>query len=252
MNTFGDDNLNMKPGSESGNGAGSGGGESFDAAAEIARERLITRLTDNVASSRDWSELAVAARTDATIFADLADTRRMAETLSAGVEARVAAAEAIELEDGDEPVLRLTGGAGGDGLGGAGRPALPARWKMGWAVAAALALVTGWQFVAANGRVSATGREPIQAAGILNVSTPEKALDAYYELGKKAGVVVTELPQRYVLESRTLPDGRQEVLYLRQVLERSIVNDVFRVGTDEQGRPVLVPASAPAPAGPAL
>jgi hypothetical protein len=245
MNTFGDDNLNMNPGS----GSGSAGGESLDAASEIARERLITRLTDNVASSRDWSELAVAARTDATIFADLADTRRMAETLSAGVEARVAVAEAIELDDADEPVLRLTGG---DGLGGAMRPALPARWKMGWAVAAALALVTGWQFVAANGRVSATGREPIQAAGIWNVSTPEKALDAYYELGKKAGVVVTELPQRYVLESRTLPDGRQEVLYLRQVLERSIVNDVFRVGTDEQGRPVLVPASAPAPAGPAL
>lgn len=244
MNTFGDDNLSTNP--------GNGSGEPLDAGAEIARERLITRLTDNVASSRDWSELAVAARTDATIFADLADTRRMVETLSAEVEARVAVAEAVELEHDDEPELRIEGGSGGGGRDDAGQPALPARWKMGWAVAAALALVTGWQFVAANGRVSATGKEPIQAAGILNVTTPEKALDAYYELGKKAGVVVTELPQRYVLESRSLPDGRQEVLYLRQVLERSIVNDVYRVGTDERGRPVLVPAGAPAPAGPAL
>ena len=36
---------------------------------------------------------------------------------------------------------------------------------------------------------------------------------------------------------------KYEVFYVRQFLERALVDDLYRVGADETGAPVLVPAS---------
>jgi len=224
--------------------------------AELLRERLISRLTDGGISASDWRTLADAARADASILGDLALTRAQHETLCAAVAGTLSRADATDLQHASQTDIR-TGvlavlPAQADALYAVNKVTLPARWKMGWAVAAALALVAGYQFTLQHNRTTANGTEAIAAAGIINVGSADQALKAYYELGKAAGVVVTELPQRYVLESRTLPDGRQEVLYLRQVLERGIVSDVFRLGSDEQGRPVLVPSAPASSSGPAL
>ncbi len=226
--------------------------------AELERERMICRLVDDVASSDDWKRLATVAGTDPTIFADLADTRRQAEQLSTEVMAHVRRADNVTLD----ATAASLGYAATVSLSGAGDAAdehtirthglsLPGRWKLGWAVAAALGLLSLSQFVNSNNRITAAG-SGVKAAGLVSVGSAEQALDAYYKLGREAGSVVTEVPQRYVLDSRTLPDGRQEVLFLRQVVERAVVTDVYRVGSDEQGRPVLVPSVPATSAGPAL
>lgn len=229
---------------------------------ELDRERMICRLVDDVTSSEDWRRLAMVAGTDPTIFADLADTRRHGEQLSTEMMRQVCLADGVTLG------LVADGLAAGHqfgetiAVGGANdaddeQPvrtnglSLPGRWKLGWAVAAALGLLCLSQFVNSNNRITSSGGG-VKAAGLVSVGSAEQALDAYYKLGREAGSVVTEVPQRYVLDSRTLPDGRQEVLFLRQVVERAIVTNVYKVGSDEQGRPVLVPLAPATSAGPAL
>jgi len=226
--------------------------------AELDRERMICRLVDDVASSDDWQRLATVAGTDPTIFADLADTRRQAEQLSTEVMAHVCRADGVTLdgkavfrEHADSGPLSAAGNAADEHTIRTHGLRLPGRWKLGWAVAAALGLLSLSQFISNNNRITAA-ESGVKAAGLVSVSSAAQALDAYYKLGREAGSVVTEVPQRYVLDSRTLPDGRQEVLFLRQVVERAIVTDVYRVGSDEQGRPVLVPSAPTTSAGPAL
>lgn len=233
-----------------------------DDGAVLQRERLITRLVDGVSTGEDWTMLGELARIDKTIFADLATTRAMNAELCDQVHAAVAVHSRVDLRGSDDRGHAYgIGGERASSRGGtiAGDPdalraagKLPPAWKLGWAVAAALALVAGWQWVGLNHRISTSGNEAINTAGILPVGNPEQALDAYYKLGKKTGLVVMELPQRYVLESRPTADGKHEVLYLRQVLERAVVDDLYRFGSDDQGRPVLVPAEPPVKAGPAL
>lgn len=257
MNPNSSDNLDDRDLSVTGLPVGSVADAALSSS-ELDRERMICRLVDNVASSQDWQRLATVAGTDPTIFADLADTRRQAEQLSTEVMAQVRRADSVT----------LSGLAGGSELAEAGLTdasgntadeppirthglSLPGRWKLGWAVAAALGLLSLSQFVSSNNRIAAAG-SGVNAAGLVSVGSAQQALDAYYKLGREAGSVVIEVPQRYVLDSRTLPDGRQEVLFLRQVVERAIVTDVYKVGSDEQGRPVLVPSAPATSAGPAL
>jgi len=118
--------------------------------------------------------------------------------------------------------------------------------RLGWAVAAMLALALVSQMVANR------GGSGIQQASLVptgaSYKTPDDAMDAYLKLGRDAGQVVGELPQRYVLETRPAADGKgYEVLYVRQVLERTRVDDMYKVGADETGRPVLVPCSPALP-----
>jgi hypothetical protein len=67
------------------------------------------------------------------------------------------------------------------------------------------------------------------------------ALSLYLERGRDEGLVVEERPDLVVVGSRPAEDGGgYEVLYVRQILERTIVPEVYvPSGRDEDGRPVL-------------
>ena len=73
----------------------------------------------------------------------------------------------------------------------------------------------------------------------------EDALAQYLRAGLKEGRIVRELPF-ITLDVRPHSDGRgAEVIYLRRLLERATIDEVFTIGKDEHGRMVAVPSSKP-------
>lgn len=145
----------------------------------------------------------------------------------------------------------------------------------GWLVAACVGLA--WVGV---GRLSTAPEVPGPAttntAGVnpahWTINTPDDALRAYMDVGGKSGRVLGELPQRVIVQampvnaSTITPGGRitqmggaigvgpsgsaagigsddgqpVEVIYLRQIVERAVISDVVKFGTDDRGRPVPV------------
>jgi hypothetical protein len=74
-----------------------------------------------------------------------------------------------------------------------------------------------------------------QTAGA-NIPLPEM-LSQYIDLGKKQGTVVGELPDKIVLDSTKTPDGATEIVFVRQIVEKARVDDLYRMATDEAGNP---------------
>lgn len=75
------------------------------------------------------------------------------------------------------------------------------------------------------------------------LATPDDALGEYLRIGQQKGQVLGELPQRVVLQSRELGQGQgKEVLYLRQIVERAVVKDMYKLGTNDAGEAVMVPS----------
>ncbi len=214
------------------------------------RDVLVSRLAEGRATAADWHALARATAADPDIFADVADTRAQIDALSSQVHAAVAVADQVHLPQ----QVHVPQQAGRDTAGPAlpfadhaanARLNLPPSWKLGWAVAAVLGLAVVLQ---ATGVGNTRSRlNPAGGESALAGLSAEQLLGKYVDAGKREGLVIAELPQRHVLESRPGPDGTVEVLYLRQFIERATVNDVYRMGTDESGRPVLVPGGAPVP-----
>jgi len=121
-----------------------------------------------------------------------------------------------------------------------------ARWGAwsGWAVAAVLLLA---MLVIVPGQSAHHVTPPGGSATVANL-TAQQALEQYITTGTEEGRVISELPT-VLVEARPLDDGRLEVLYLRQFLEREHVNEVYALNTDELGEahPVKVDVSTFAP-----
>ncbi len=101
----------------------------------------------------------------------------------------------------------------------------------GWSVAAALLLLL------LIGLPQRNFHEPSSnTTTSLATYTAEEALDQYMRSGTREGRIITELPT-VMVEARPAADGRLEVLYLRQILEREHVSEVFNVSPDELGQP---------------
>ena len=74
-------------------------------------------------------------------------------------------------------------------------------------------------------------------AGVL-AATPDNGF------GIAGSTVLGELPLMLV-STRELPEqGQLEMIYLRRVVERCVVEDVYELQHDDQGEPAVVPASA--------
>lgn len=202
-------------------------------------------LTDPGAESR-WREFERAADSDAGLWRRLAELQRDQALLEQAVEAQVGVADAIELPpanvrhappalDFDEPDAS---------------PAVLARigvWS-GWAVAALVAVA--WVIVGQTGAISGSagpGPRLVQdqtpsstgADGVQFVNhSPQQYWDGFIRTGKEDGSVLTELPTRTLIDSRQLPDGRIEVLYIRHVMQRGKVETLlqFDGGVDEHGK----------------
>lgn len=101
------------------------------------------------------------------------------------------------------------------------------RWtgRAGWAVAAGLMLI--WLVGELGPDPHATAPPGPDTSLMLPASfTADEAYDQYVSIGEKAGRVVAELPT-VMVESRAMPDGTFEVLYVRQLLERETVSGVY-------------------------
>lgn len=226
-----------------------------------ARDVTLTRLLDGRANSAQWRELRAWTEKDAAgredVWDDLIAQSEQNDALVKMVGDAAVRAERVEA-DGRE-VAGVIGPADRDegerGRGGADR--------LGWLVAAVLAVgfVTFAIRSGPSDRVGAPGglmNEQLVGSGRVTggtmqagiggglasgLSTPDEALGAYLRLGQQRGQVLGELPQRVVLQSRELGDGQgKEVLYLRQIVERAVVKDVYTLGTNDVGEAVMVPA----------
>lgn len=222
----------------------------------LDRDLLISRLIDGRAVAADWSAFRDLVGSDPALWSDLLTSRRADEALVREVALVASGATAVRL---DPPPLAplppeqvvVTRRAREGGRPADGDRGIPLRRAaaLGWSVAAVLALGLGTQVFSPRGPVGDPAAPPVQGAG-LGASGPayagaEQAFRAFMDLGRQEGRVVGELPASYVLESRPAPDGRYEVLYVRQIIERRLVDSVVGTARDEQGRPVLVPMSPP-------
>ena len=199
------------------------------------RDILISRVIDGVATSEDWTTFRAAAAHDPSIWAELAETQHIHELISTHVEHAIDIADQIELPGGlmnDQPIRA--------------RMDMVSRWG-GWAAAAALLLV--WFVGSPSTPVSTT--QPINTAGTvpifnnpktyLNDAQPNQAFDQYLESGRSSGQVIGEMPEHIVIETRPMPDGTIEVLYLRQIIERQIIDHAYREVHDEVGNTIEIP-----------
>jgi hypothetical protein len=211
----------------------------------VDRDVLLARLVDGEARAADWDAFRTLAAREPAVWADLHELQAQHAALCGAVSLATRAAERIPL-----PIDR---GALVDTRRFERRMDTFARWG-GWAAAAAVlgVLITG-QVRTGQHPPRQPGKTSVpsnQASLVPAAMTPDAALQNYIQRGGEDGRVIAEMPDRVVLETRPLPDGRVEVLYLRQILERQLVDRVVREAADEIGRPVEVPVPVrPTPRG---
>lgn len=204
-------------------------------------EILIGRVTDGEASAADWSELDALAAADPGVWNRLAAEQRRHAALEQAVDDALTVGELVDL-----PTWQNGGAA-----------TWSARWsgRLGWAAAAAVALAwvgTHRAGLQAGGAAPSNRNGAPQQANLFPggaVGGSGALLDQYLDQGREEGRVLDELPTLLV-ETRRNPDGEgSEVIYVRQILERATVREMYTVGTDEFGQPRPAPfvPSRPAP-----
>jgi hypothetical protein len=189
---------------------------------------LIGRVTDGEATPADWQELETLAIAEAGVWTRLAAAQRAHADLARAVDDELTVAELVHA-----PAHEAARG---------GMTLVSQRWRAysGWAAAAALALA----WAGANGlnlRIPGAAVPGTNAAGLFT-SGPDDLFTQYLDKGKAQGSVLGELP-KVMIETIPVADAKPgeanvEVVYVRRVLERAMVNNVYRVSRDEHGNPV--------------
>jgi len=195
------------------------------------RDVLISRVIDGVATSEDWKLFRAAAAHDASVWAELAETQQLNEMLSTAVDRQLAHVDEVHVSGGvvDDQPLRA-------------RLDIVSRWG-GWAAAAAILFF--WFFgnpvqITQSNNSSVTAGL-IDTGMLLDQAQPDQAFNQYLDAGQRNGQVIGEMPEHIVIETRPMADGTIEVLYLRQVIERQIIDHAYREIFDESGNAVPVP-----------
>ncbi len=206
------------------------------------RDLLISRVIDGSASGDDWSSFRVMAANDAEVWTDLSRAQREYEALNEAMNAAANVADGIDLPVGS-----------GSPMAFESRVSTATRWG-GWAVAAVLML--GWftgsfstnlsqtslQTKAGSGATSLNAANMIPGSGIwLQQASPEEAFGQYLNAGQSNGQVVGEMPDPIVVETKPLVDGTIEVIFIRQIIERRVLDRAYRESIDEFGNPVAIP-----------
>jgi hypothetical protein len=210
-------------------------------------DALISHIVDGEASPEQWRELERFATGRPRLWRELAESQRdaaalrVAMTLAGDIAQRVAlphstsAAHGAAFTESDirtlpHPALRFNRfGA----------------WT-GWLVAAVIILVASVQIAQHERSAGQTGAQPQTAgAGAGLVQSAADAWDTYLQRGAAEGSVLGEVPGKMVVESRPMVAqdgvaGGYEVIFVRQVVERAIVPDLYQIsGEDERGQPTL-------------
>jgi hypothetical protein len=197
---------------------------------------LISRVVDGDADDREWLELESLASRDPQLWRELALAQRDQTALARAMADVSAVAEGVALpqrQQGAEPEGAITH-IKLNRLGA---------WT-GWAVAAAVALVSSIQLNqnAGIGSASSSGSASApQRAGFVPFTSSADAFQAYLAKGRESGDVIGEVPTKVLLKSRVAPSGDgYEVVFLRQVMERAVVPDLYQLqGQNELGQPTL-------------
>lgn len=117
-------------------------------------------------------------------------------------------------------------------------PVFTFRAWSGWAAAAMIAIA--WTiFAVAPTEPHEPMTSPAPRAQFASY-TADDAFERYLELGHSEGRVIRELPAR-MIEMESDEDGGMVVYYIRQLLERERVNEMYQYAEDELGRPMAVP-----------
>jgi hypothetical protein len=206
---------------------------------------FISRAVDGVATPAQWASFEATARAHPGLWRELACAQRDHASLVREVADATACAEDVELhsqqlhddESADDYLVASTGFAG--------RFASVRSWG-GWAAAAVLliALVAQGTRLAGSSVPTTTGSP---AGGTItagpNFGSANDALDAYLAKGRRDGRVLGEVPDKIIVDSRPAEGGGgMEVIYVRQIVERARLKDLYRISHDEAGRPTPIPA----------
>lgn len=199
------------------------------------RDVLIGRIIDGEATGQDWAEfrqlVGQLAGDDQSVFAEIAELQDLRRRTMDIVEQAGDLADTVSLPAHMHPRVSP-----------ARRLHIAGVWG-GWAMAAMVALA--WSvglrpgdpvlFSDSNGSRAGLGTGTLGSAG--------EALQTYLDLGKQSGSVIGELPSGIVLDKQPTADGLgYEVLYIRPIVERVIVRDVYQQIKTESGQVRIVPA----------
>lgn len=218
-------------------------GEQGSTEKESRRELLLSRVTDGEASDAEFDELRTLASLEPSVWRDLAEGQRAASLVVSVVDAAGNVADGVEAPAYEHASVRVESRLSSFGRG---------VWRnTGWLAAAAVVLL--WSTT--GGRLPGASELPAPAspsgeASFVPVSTASQALDRYLDLGRAEGVVLGEIPTGRVLERRPSVDGSGfEVIFLRQIVERAIVEDVYELARDEAGNATPIRLTVPETAG---
>lgn len=192
------------------------------------RDILISRVIDDEASAADWAQLKALAAREPEIWRELFEMQRGQAELASAVAQQLDVAEFVDAPVRDHLSAQLTH-----------RVRRGIAWA-GWAAAAAVAVAwigvrVGPQEASQVGQVGQMGQ-----ASVVNLTAPQ-LLDQYLEKGRQSGLVQGEAPAKTLLSAQPAPNGvGYEVIYIRQIVERAIVTDLYQLGEDEAGNPLPV------------
>ncbi|MHC4993330.1 MAG: hypothetical protein ACYTGC_20375 [Planctomycetota bacterium] len=205
---------------------------------EQQTDQLISTIVADEAGEELWKLFVTMADERPELWKALARAQRDQRLLVSAVREAVEVAERVRVgETSVEPRLRLTGDAGSD------RAPKHDRWRWPWLIG-----WSGWGLAAAVIIAAFTGPLAPRTAPVTPVAqapptavTPAQALENYLTVGQQSGQVLGEMPTKVLLDSRPAPSGQGlEVLYLRGVLERITVPDLYHLQQTESGQPALV------------
>jgi hypothetical protein len=212
-----------------------------DAPADRA-DLIISHVVDGEATAQEWNELEALAVHEPRLWRELAQAQRDAMSLRGAMGAACAVAERVSLaaDDRASESHAMSGAVAGSSHLRLNRLGA---W-IGWAVAAAVLIIASIQINNQRGGAGLSPTDNIRQAGLSNpIESAADAWNLYMDKGREDGSVLGEMPGRMLVESRPAPEGKGfEVIYIRQVMERAVVPDLYQVsGLDERGQPTLAP-----------
>ncbi len=216
---------------------------------KIDGDMLISRIVDGEAGDGDWTSFRALAEREPSLWRELAEYQRDQSELSAVVASAIRIADGVEAPVEEEMGRRLST-----------RTRLVSTWA-GWAAAAAVALA--WFTGLNNHQSPSTGNN----ANLVNLDSlkpqevvdnyvkqgklsPDDLYNTYLDVGRERGLVVGEVPDRVLITARPMKSGGgYEVVYMRQIMERTRVKQFSGIGITDWGQQVPIPMNLPSPVG---
>lgn len=200
---------------------------------------ILTRIVDRRATATDWSTLESLAAKNPSVWKDLAATMKIDDKLRSHMEREVRKSETVNITV--ERIVRHDHQSRQTGS----RARRIGTWG-GWIAAAVLVMFS------LRGTNTNPGAAQSSIAGISG--STRDILSNYLQSGKRDGSVVGEMPEKVLLNTTPAEDGGTYVIFIRQIVEKVKVEDLYRISTDETGRPtpVRIPDTPATPRGPAM